>query len=70
MLREKFQISPKYLSQLFKDSIGQNFSDFLIGLRIEHAKKILRETDDTVQDISKRSVTLIPPPSSGYSREL
>lgn len=52
LLSEKFQISPKYLSQLFKESIGQNFSDFLIGLRIEHAKKSLWETDETVQDIS------------------
>ena len=52
LLSEKFQISPKYLSQLFKESIGQNFSDFLIGLRIEYAKKILWETDETVQDIS------------------
>ncbi|WP_310829637.1 helix-turn-helix domain-containing protein [Paenibacillus pedocola] len=54
LLSDKFQIPPKYLSQLFKDSIGQNFSDFLIGLRIEHAKKMLRETDDTVQNISQR----------------
>lgn len=52
LLSDKFQISPKYLSQLFKESIGQNFSDFLIGLRIEHAKQLLRDTEATVQDIS------------------
>ncbi|HZG86283.1 helix-turn-helix domain-containing protein [Paenibacillus sp.] len=52
LLSERFQIGPKYLSQLFKDSIGQNFSDFLIGLRIDYAKKLLRESDATVQDIS------------------
>lgn len=51
-LSDKFQISSKYLSQLFKESIGENFSDFLIGLRIDHAKRLLRETDAAVQDIS------------------
>ncbi|MBB3111547.1 YesN/AraC family two-component response regulator [Paenibacillus phyllosphaerae] len=53
ILSERFQISPKYLSQLFKESIGQNFSDFLIGLRIEYAKRLLRESDVTVQQISE-----------------
>jgi Response regulator containing CheY-like receiver domain and AraC-type DNA-binding domain len=53
LLSDRFQISPKYLSQLFKESIGQNFSDFLIGLRIEYAKKLLRESDVTVQYISE-----------------
>lgn len=54
LLSDRFQINPKYLSQLFKESIGENFSDFLIGLRIDHAKRLLRETDETVQDISER----------------
>lgn len=52
LLSDQFQISPKYLSQLFKESIGQNFSDFLIGLRIDYAKRLLRDSDVTVQDIS------------------
>ncbi|GBG11774.1 AraC family transcriptional regulator [Paenibacillus agaridevorans] len=53
LLSDRFQISPKYLSQLFKESIGQNFSEFLIGLRIDYAKRLLRETDMTVQYISE-----------------
>ncbi|MGO4371752.1 helix-turn-helix domain-containing protein, partial [Paenibacillus sp. MCAF20] len=52
LLSDRFQISSKYLSQLFKESIGQNFSDFLIGLRIDYAKRLLRDSDVTVQDIS------------------
>ncbi|WP_245946683.1 helix-turn-helix domain-containing protein [Paenibacillus cellulosilyticus] len=52
MLSDRFQISSKYLSQLFKESIGENFSDFLIGLRIDNAKRLLRETDTAVQAIS------------------
>lgn len=53
MLSDRFQINGKYLSQLFKESIGQNFLDFLIGLRIERAKQLLRESDQSVQDISE-----------------
>ncbi|MGO4546311.1 AraC family transcriptional regulator [Paenibacillus sp. 2TAB23] len=52
LLSDRFQISSKYLSQLFKESIGQNFSDFLIGLRIDYAKRLLRNSDVTVQEIS------------------
>lgn len=54
LLSDKFQINSKYLSQLFKESIGQNFSDFLIGLRVNYAKKLLRESGVTVQEISDR----------------
>ncbi|WP_337101792.1 helix-turn-helix domain-containing protein [Paenibacillus sp. YIM B09110] len=54
LLSDRFQINSKYLSQLFKESIGQNFSDFLIGLRIDYAKRLLRDSDVTVQDISDR----------------
>jgi AraC-like DNA-binding protein len=53
MLSDRFQINSKYLSQLFKESIGQNFLDFLIGLRIERAKQLLRESGQSVQDISE-----------------
>jgi two-component system response regulator YesN len=52
LLSDKFQLGSKYVSLLFKESIGQNFIDFLIGLRIEKAKKLLRESDVPVQAIS------------------
>ncbi|WP_426452544.1 helix-turn-helix domain-containing protein [Paenibacillus sp. S-38] len=54
MLSDRFQINAKYLSQLFKESIGQNFLDFLMSLRMEHAKKLLCESEVSVQDISER----------------
>jgi two-component system, response regulator YesN len=53
MLSDRFQINSKYLSQLFKDSTGENFIDFLIGLRMEYAKKLLLESDVSVQSISE-----------------
>jgi two-component system response regulator YesN len=51
-LKEQFDLNPKYLSQLFKDKFGEGFMDFLIRLRIEHAKELLQTTSDPVQSIS------------------
>ncbi|CAH1213066.1 HTH-type transcriptional activator RhaR [Paenibacillus allorhizoplanae] len=55
LLSDRFQVNSKYLSQLFKEEIGENFSDFLITLRMEYAKKLLIETKENVQDISERT---------------
>ncbi|RKN65122.1 AraC family transcriptional regulator [Paenibacillus ginsengarvi] len=51
-LNDKFGISGKYLSQLFKEEFGENFMDFLVRTRMENAKKLLRESDDPVQEIA------------------
>lgn len=54
LLSDRFQVNSKYLSQLFKEELGENFSDLLISLRMDFAKKLLTETVETVQDISVR----------------
>ncbi|CAN7308963.1 helix-turn-helix domain-containing protein [Paenibacillus sp. LjRoot153] len=54
-LSDRFQVNSKYLSQLFKEEIGENFSDFLISLRMEYAKQLLTETKENVQDISEKT---------------
>ncbi len=51
-LSHKFQLNPKYLSKMFKDEFGENFVDFLIGLRIKYAKQMLQETQKSMQSIS------------------
>ncbi|WP_337101080.1 helix-turn-helix domain-containing protein [Paenibacillus sp. YIM B09110] len=51
-LSSKFQLNAKYLSKMFKEEFGENFVDFLIGLRIDYAKKMLLETQKTMQSIS------------------
>ncbi|MDI4648166.1 helix-turn-helix domain-containing protein [Cohnella hashimotonis] len=53
-LSEKFGISGKYLSRLFKEEFGLKFVDFLIDLRIRHAQQLLAETSLPVQEISER----------------
>lgn len=52
-LSEKFQVSGKYVSKMFKEELGENFVDYLIGLRINHAKKMLFETQKPLQEISQ-----------------
>jgi YesN/AraC family two-component response regulator len=51
-LSEKFLIHAKNISKLFKDEFGENFVDFLIGLRIQTAKRMVSETEKSLQEIS------------------
>ncbi|TYP79228.1 AraC family transcriptional regulator [Paenibacillus methanolicus] len=52
-LSEKFELQAKSISKLFKEEFGENFVDFLIGLRIQNAKRRLVETDTSLQQISQ-----------------
>ncbi|WP_211749762.1 helix-turn-helix domain-containing protein [Paenibacillus sp. Marseille-Q4541] len=52
-LSARFQMNAKYLSKMFKDEFGENFVDFLIGLRMNEAKRLLTETDKSMQAISQ-----------------
>ena len=45
-------ISKSQLSRLFKDFTGETFSVYLRGVRLNHACKLLRETDMTVEQIA------------------
>lgn len=48
------ELQPSALSQLFKDEFGENFSEYLLKIRMEHAKKLLVETDKPVQSIAEQ----------------
>lgn len=52
-ISEKFQINGKYASQLFKEEFGMKFVDFVIGLRIEQAKKMLLDTGKPISQIAQ-----------------
>jgi len=51
-LSDIFQMHAKNISKLFKEEFGENFVDFLIGLRIGHAKRLLATTEKTLTAIS------------------
>jgi len=46
-------LNASYLSTLFKKETGQNFSEFLIECRLNEAKKLLRETTLTINEITE-----------------
>lgn len=48
----ELNITPEYLSVLFKREVGINFSVFLKRFRISHAKRLLKETDMKVHEIA------------------
>lgn len=52
-LSEQFQMNPKSLSKLFKEETGQKFVDYLIELRMNHARHLLEDTHRSIQEIAE-----------------
>ena len=53
-ISERFNVSTAYISRIFKRYTGVNYKDYIISLRIEQAKKLLRENDVMkVKDVSE-----------------
>lgn len=51
-LSDRFQVSGKYASYLFKTEFKMKFVDFLTELRMKEAEKLLVETECSLQDIA------------------
>ncbi|MBW7452587.1 AraC family transcriptional regulator [Paenibacillus sepulcri] len=51
-LSDEFNLSTRYLSRLFKDEFGEKFVDYLVRVRLEKAKELLRETKDPVHEVA------------------
>lgn len=51
---DSVQISKSYLSLLFKQETGINFSSFLANYRIEKSKKLLRESNYKIYEIAEK----------------
>lgn len=54
-LASLIHISPFYLSKIFKREMGQNFIDYLTGIRIRKAKEFLADPLLTVKDVCYRT---------------
>ncbi|KMJ59106.1 hypothetical protein AB685_08565 [Bacillus sp. LL01] len=61
-LSKQFHINSAYLSEIFKNHVGQNFSDYLNCLRMENAKKFLKDPQLKIIDVAH----LVGFSSSGY----
>lgn len=48
-------LSPVYVSRLFKQETGENFTDYITHVRIEKAKYLLEHMDIRVSDVGERT---------------
>jgi AraC-like DNA-binding protein len=51
---EKCDMSPTYLSHMFKQKTGRNFKEYVDALRLEKAKDLLQNTNEKITDIAKK----------------
>jgi two-component system response regulator YesN len=51
-LSEVIGLSPNYISTCFYKETGVNFKDYLISVRIQKAKELLKETHDKIYEIA------------------
>lgn len=54
-LAEYMQLTPFYVSRLLKEKTGVTFSEMVTNCRIQHAKKLLLQSDLSMHDIAKQS---------------
>lgn len=52
-LSEEFQLTPTYISKLFKEHTEKNFIDYLIEIRIHASKELLADKNRKVNDIAE-----------------
>ncbi|TMV49597.1 helix-turn-helix domain-containing protein [Paenibacillus mesophilus] len=51
-LSDEFGISPTYISKLFKEELGEKFIDYVTKVRMNRAKELLTQTNETIQNIA------------------
>jgi two-component system response regulator YesN len=62
LLSKQFHINGTYLSEVFKNHVGQTYSDYLINLRINKAKELLLDSGLKIIDVAQ----LVGFSNSGY----
>lgn len=53
LLAARANLSPKYFGTLFKQATGQTVTQYLLSLRMEEAKRLLRSNERTVKEIAE-----------------
>ena len=48
---QRVDISSYYFSKIFKEETGGNFIEYLTGLRMEEAKRLLEDTDLSIKEV-------------------
>ena len=52
ILAQRVNLSPIYISKMFKEKLGINYIDFLTECRIEKAKKLLNDPERSLKEIT------------------
>jgi YesN/AraC family two-component response regulator len=47
-------LSPKYLSRIFKEHTGQDFSEYKLKIKIEKSKELLTQSSNNINQISEK----------------
>lgn len=55
LVADSFSITPGTLSRDFKSLCGVNFVDYVRSARLDHAQRLLSETDQSVRQVAERS---------------
>lgn len=53
MLEDEFYFNASYISRIFKIKTGENYSDYLLKLRIDRAKELLESSNYSIRQISE-----------------
>ncbi|MGG4169280.1 response regulator transcription factor [Rossellomorea vietnamensis] len=61
-LADQFHINSAYLSEMFKEQVGQNFTDYLVNLRMDKARSLLMDEQLKIIEIAH----LVGYSNSGY----
>lgn len=51
----QYYMNPVYMGQLFRKTYGLYFNEFLLGLRIREAKKLLRQTELRIYEVAEKA---------------
>ena len=51
-IAEKFNFTPAYLSQKYKEACGESIIDYLYRVRVEQSKKIMEDTSISINEIA------------------
>ena len=52
---ERVHLSRNYFLKIFKEETGSNFWDYVTNIRMDKAKKLLKETNETIYTISREA---------------
>ena len=63
-------VTPTYLSKTFKAATGVGPINYLIQIRLNHAKELLKNDSLSVKEVAKRLVTKMPIILVNYSKNI